>query len=112
MLFLQPPFSSIVPTRVLGYKTPLETFQTLYPQNRLITDFPLRIFGCSFVHVHAHNRGKFDPRAIKCSYWGKFDPGAIKCIFLGYSPTKKGYKCFDPKSRKVIVTMDVIFFEN
>ena len=89
-----------MPTRVLGYKTPLETFQTLYPQNRLITDLPLRIFGCSsFVHVHAHNRGKFDPRAIKC-------------IFLGYSPTKKGYKCFDPKSKKVFVTMDVTFFEN
>jgi hypothetical protein len=36
----------------------------------------------------------------------------IKFVFIGYSPTQKGYKCFDPKNTKMFVTMDVAFFEN
>jgi len=59
----------------------------------------LKIFGCTaFVHEHK-NVGKLEPRAIKC-------------VFVGYSPTQKGYKCFDPKNKKMFVTMDVTFFEN
>ena len=33
-------------------------------------------------------------------------------MLLGYSPTKKGYKCYSPKSRKFYTSMDVTFFEN
>ena len=82
-----------MPTWVLGYKNPLEVFQSVYLTNRLIANLPLRIFGyTSFVHIHSHNRSKFDLRAVKC-------------VFLGYSPTKKGYKCFDPKTKKMFVSM-------
>ena len=33
-------------------------------------------------------------------------------MFIGYLSMKKGYKWFDPQSRKLYVTMDVIFHEN
>lgn len=36
----------------------------------------------------------------------------IKCVFVGYAPNQKGYKCYDPITRKVIVTMDFTFFES
>ena len=54
---------------------------------RVSADLPLKIFGCTaFVHEHKQI--------------GKLDPRAMKCVFIGYFPTQKGYKCFDPKSKK------------
>ena len=32
----------------------------------------------------------------------KLDPRALKCVFLGYSPTQKGYHCFDPKKKMLL----------
>ena len=40
------------------------------------------------------------------------DPRATKCVFLGFSPTQKGFKCYDPSSGKFYVSMDVTFFED
>ena len=89
-----------MPSKVLGYNTPLKTLQSYFPLNRSFTNLEAKIFGCTaFVHVHDYNRNKLDPRAIKC-------------VFLGFSPTQKGYKCFDPSSGKMFVSMDVTFFEN
>lgn len=42
----------------------------------------------------------------------KFDPKALKCVFLGYATNQKGYKCYDPASRKLFVSHDVTFFES
>ena len=33
-------------------------------------------------------------------------------MFLGYSPTKKGYKCYHPPTKKTYVTKDVTFVED
>ena len=61
------------------------------PTNHLIP----KIFGCVFfVHAHSPNRGKLDPRAVKC-------------IFLGYFSTQKGYKCYHPPSKNFFVLVDV-----
>ena len=38
--------------------------------------------------------------------------GLENVCFVGYAPTQKGYKCFDPISKKLFVTMDVTFFES
>ena len=59
----------------------------------LIYDIPLKVFGCvAFVHIRNHNRSKLDPMSLKC-------------VFVGYSPTQRGYKCFDHTSKKIFVTM-------
>ena len=61
---------------------------------------PLKIFGCTvFVHLPKRLRSKLDPRAEKC-------------IFLGYPPNKKGYKCFNPITKRCYISMDVSFIEN
>ena len=34
-----------------------------------------------------------------------------KAMFIGYSTTQKGYKCYDPEARRVLVSRDVKFIE-
>ncbi len=41
----------------------------------------------------------------------KLDPKAEKCIFIGYSLEQKGYRCFNPFTRKLQVSRDVVFDE-
>ncbi|CAL8996654.1 unnamed protein product, partial [Prunus brigantina] len=83
-----------LPSRILGSKSPLEILK-----NRKIDLSHLRVFGClCFVHVQATQRDKFDPRAARS-------------VFLGYSSTQKGYKCYDPKARKMVISRDVQFVE-
>ena len=87
-------------SRVLSFVTPLQKFQEFFPHSRLGAHLPLRVFGFTvFVHAHAPKRNKLDP-------------GALKCVFLGYSSTQKGYRCYDPISQKLYVSLDVTFFEH
>lgn len=58
-----------------------------------------RVFGSiCYVHVPKTNRTKLDPRAKKC-------------IFVGYDSCRKGWRCMDPKTKKFIVSRDVVFDE-
>jgi hypothetical protein len=78
---------------ILSFKSPLNI---LY--ERKISLVHLRVFGCtSFVH-----KNRID----------KLDFTSIKIFFLGYSTQKKGYKCYDPKEKKLYISRHVIFFEN
>jgi hypothetical protein len=89
-----------MPSRILSFKTPIENLTKYYPHTKLVNNIPLKIFGCTaFVHIHSQNRSKIGPRAVKT-------------IFIGYSSTQKGFKCFDPKTRKFYISYDVTFFEN
>ena len=91
-------FINRMPTKVLHFKKPVDVFKNCFPTSRLVTDISLKKFGCTaFVHTHSHNHGKLDHKARKC-------------VFVGYSSTQKGYKCFDPVSRKLFVSMDVTLF--
>jgi hypothetical protein len=59
----------------------------------------LRVFGCiAYVHVPNEKRSKLDPKAEKC-------------IFIRYSLEQKGYRCFNPSTRKLQVNKDVVFDE-
>jgi hypothetical protein len=89
-----------LPSPILDFKSPTEILTTFFPHFKISNNLIPRIFGSvAFVHIHSPNRGKLDPRAIRC-------------IFIGYSSTQKGYKCFHPSTRKFFVSSDVTFVEN
>ena len=88
-----------LPTKSLQYHKPLATLQTHYSVPSSHTLHP-RIFGCIvFVHCPARVRNKFEPRAIKC-------------VLIGYGRNQKGYRCYDPLTRKIYTTMDCEFVEH
>jgi len=60
----------------------------------------LHIFGCeAFAHVPKELRKKLDPKSQKC-------------IFMGYGETREmGYHLWDPESKKIIRSHDVVFNE-
>ena len=88
-----------MPNKVLNFETPFDVFHKFLPTNRVSSSLPLKIFECTaFVHIHSHNRGKLEPHATKC-------------VFVGFAPTQRRYKCFEPISKKMFVTIDVTFFE-
>ena len=85
---------------ILHLQTPLDCLKESYPSTRLVSEVPLRVFGCTaYVHNFGPNQTKFTPRAQAC-------------VFVGYPLHQRGYKCFHPPSRKYFVTTDVTFCEN
>ena len=59
----------------------------------------LRVFGCdAYVHVLREKRTKLDSKSEKC-------------IFIGYKDGLKGYKLWNPITRKVVYNRDVVFRE-
>ena len=40
------------------------------------------------------------------------DAKAEKCILVGYSEQQKGYKCYNPQTKQVCVSRDVLFDES
>ena len=86
-----------MPSRVLKFQTRLQSFLKYFPIASVLSDLPIKIFGCTtFIHKHKH--------------LAKLEPRAIKCIFTGYSSSQKAYKCFDPNTKKIFVIMNVTFF--
>ncbi|KAL4035407.1 hypothetical protein IC575_004092 [Cucumis melo] len=89
-----------MPSRILHLQTPLDCLKESYPSTCLISEVPLRVFGCTaYVHNFGPNQTKFTPRAQAC-------------VFVGYPLHQRGYKCFHQPSRKYFVTTDVTFCEN
>ncbi|XP_049934544.1 retrovirus-related Pol polyprotein from transposon RE1 isoform X1 [Nymphaea colorata] len=85
-----------MPSSVLGDLIPISV---LFPDRDLFS-VPPRVFGCvAFVQLLGPGRDKLSPRAIKT-------------IFVGYSRTQKGYRCYDPSTRRYYVSADVTFFES
>jgi hypothetical protein len=89
-----------IPSRVIGFKSPLNYLSEFFSKNNFYSKIPPRIFGCvTYVHVHKHHRDKLDARALKC-------------VFIGYYITQKGYKCYHPPSKRFLMSKDVTFYEN
>ena len=85
-------------------RLPSPTLNNESPYLRLYEDAPdysdLHIFGCvCFVHLQPHERNKLTAQSVKCA-------------FLGYGGTQKGFLCYDPNTRRIRVSRNVIFFEN
>jgi hypothetical protein len=60
----------------------------------------LRVFGCP-THVH-----------IPSEEQSKLDLKSRQCVFLGYGKGVKGYKFWDPKANKAVISRDVVLDEN
>jgi transposase InsO family protein len=80
------------PSIAINKKTPIEVWSGS-PANYL----ELRVFGCT-AYAHVDN--------------GKLEPRAVKCIFLGYKSGVKGYKLWNPETRKIVISRNVVFNEH
>jgi len=87
-----------LPFKVLSFQTPLQVLANHTPLPSVLM-LPPRISGCvAYVHLHKNQRTKLDP----C---------ARRCLFLGYAFHQKGYRCYDPASHRIYISMDVTFME-
>jgi hypothetical protein len=58
------------------------------------------VFGSiAYVHIPKEKRRKLDAKAEKC-------------IFVGYSDEQKGYKCYNPQTKRACMSRDVVFDES
>ena len=82
------------PTFAVQNKTPEEAWSGRRP---VVDHF--RIFGClAYAHIPDAKRKKLDDKAEKC-------------IFLGVSESSKAYKLFNPLTKKIVTSRDVVFEE-
>jgi hypothetical protein len=82
------------PSSVLDDKNPHEVWSAKKPSLQ-----HLRGFGCdAYVHVPKENRSKLDKKDGKC-------------IFIGYKDGVKGYKLWNPETKKTVYSRDVVFRE-
>ncbi|KAL4379170.1 hypothetical protein GQ457_02G022950 [Hibiscus cannabinus] len=58
-----------------------------------------KVFGC-IAHVLVPSQKR-----------SKLDDNSVKCIFVGYSLETKGYRFYNPKNKKLIISHDVVFDE-
>ena len=83
------------PTVAVQNKTPEEAWSNVKP----MVDY-FRVFGCvAHAHVPDQKRSKLDEKSKKC-------------VFLGVSDESKAYRLYDPVSKKIIISKDVIFQED
>ena len=84
-----------IPTRVLEDQSPFEVLNKIKPS---LTH--LRVFGCvCFVMVPSGMRNKLEAKSTRA-------------MFIGYSTTQKGFKCYDPIAKRVLISREVKFMES
>ena len=82
------------PTLAVQNMTPEEAWSGRRP---VVDHF--RIFGCiAYAHIPDQKRTKLDDKGEKC-------------IFLGVSDQSKAYKLYNPITKKIVISHDVIFDE-
>ncbi|KAL4297286.1 hypothetical protein GQ457_12G021970 [Hibiscus cannabinus] len=82
-------------TKAVDGKTPFEAWSGSKPSMK-----HLRVFGSiCYNHISANMRSKLDERA-----W--------RGIFVGYSSQSKGYQIYNLESKMIVVSRDVIFYED
>ncbi|KAF7112931.1 hypothetical protein RHSIM_RhsimUnG0178000 [Rhododendron simsii] len=84
-------------------KSPTLAVQNMTPEEAWSGQRPavdhFRIFGCvAYAHIPDQKRKKLDDKGEKC-------------IFLGVSDQSKAYKLYNPITKKILISRDVIFDE-
>ncbi|MCO5596906.1 hypothetical protein L7F22_050977 [Adiantum nelumboides] len=82
-------------------KTPIVAVQDMTLEEKFTRKKPnfshFKVFGCiDYVHLPDELRTKLDPKVEKC-------------VFIGYFVEQKCYKCYNPVTRQVRVSTDVVF---
>jgi hypothetical protein len=76
----------------------LSPFEKLYGSSPDYSS--LKVFGSTCFVLRPHvERDKLSPRSTIC-------------VFLGYGAGQKGYRCYDPSSKKLYVSRHVVFLEH
>jgi hypothetical protein len=83
------------PTLAVKDLTPEEAWSCVKPSVEYF-----RVFGC-IGHVHIPN--------VKRT---KLDSRSSKCVLFGVSEKTKGYRMYNPITKKIVISRDVIFEEN
>jgi hypothetical protein len=83
------------PAAAINDITPEEAWSSIKPSVK-----HFRVFGCiAYAHVPDAQRKKLDNKSVKC-------------IFLGVSEESKAYRLYNPVTKKIIISRDVVFIEN
>jgi hypothetical protein len=84
---------AVATTVYIMNRTPTMGVHGMTPEKKFTCKKPdvshFKVFGyIAYVHVPNEKRSKLDPKVEKC-------------IFIGYYSEQKGYKCFNPSTRKL-----------
>lgn len=82
------------PTHSVMDVTPQEAWSGIKPSVK-----HLRVWG-SLAHAHIPDEKR-----------GKLDDKSLTCVMLGFSDESKGYRLYNPATKKIIVSKDVVFEE-
>lgn len=83
-----------IPCRGMKHVTPEEMWSGTKPDLS-----ELRVFGCKAMsHIPKHKRKKLGSKSTEC-------------IMVGYSEQSKAYRLYNPTTKKVFVSRDVVFIE-
>lgn len=83
-----------MPTSILAMSSPFEVLYKRLPCLEL-----LRVFGCACYPLMTPYRTN------------KLQPKTVKCVFIGFAAGYKGYICYNPVTKKYIVSRHVFFNE-
>ena len=83
------------PTAAVEDMTPEEAWSGSKPEVEYF-----RVFGCiAYAHIPDQKRRKLDDKSKKC-------------VFLGVSEESKAWRLYDPVTKKIVISKDVIFDED
>lgn len=82
------------PTLAVKNITPQEAWSGVKPSVE-----HLRVWGC-LAHAHVPNEKR-----------GKLDDKSNTCVMFGFSKESKGYRLYNPTTKKIVVSRDVVFEE-
>ena len=89
-----------LPSKVLGNKALVNVLSEFFTDYHWFSKISPKVFICvSFVHIHAQSHGKLILELVNVS-------------FIGYSPIKKGHKCYHPTSKKFFISINVNSAQN
>ncbi|KAL3691662.1 hypothetical protein R1sor_005313 [Riccia sorocarpa] len=95
---------TVVTANYLVNRSPTRANSSVTPEEKFLGQPPdlsnLRAFGClTYIHQGAHCRNKLEARSIKG-------------VLVGYDENSKGYRCYVPGQKKIVITRDVKFCED